>query len=794
MREETYKLTAGVPAALRPRARLRARDRRATRAGERAPPARPLVVGAWPAPRARLEPRGRRRDAAQPRRAPPTPTTVEEADELGRRDVLDLDDDESAEGVDVTPGADAERGRRRRAAEPPAPPRPRPRGRGARRRRTTRSSQGAIELVKELVDGRLQPDRLLPLHRRPPTTSPTHLREALPQGRRGRGRSPARSPPTEREAARRTSSASTRSACSSRPTACPRASTSRSTSTRSSTTTWPGTRPATSSAKAASTASASERDTVRVAHLLRRRQPRSTASCSTCCSASTSDPRLARRLGPGPGGLERGARGDPRGPRSLRGRRRSPSSSRCSTSSTEPSDATSFHERVGRAPPSARSARARCSPSTRSRPTRSHASSTRVRDGDRRRRRRRGASSRDALRAHGATVVERHGDAGRVDLAEVPRALRDALGARRRASCDAASSCRSRDGVAVPRAHAPGRRRRSPRTSSTPRSTRYGERVAARCGGDPHATRSSAARRCSSSGFASTSSPGAASDERQLLAEDARLARLRRARPTSAEWLDDAGAPRRCSTPSPTATSRPTRRAQFARARRRRVSPTSRPQLDDVARERARRAARRAPPRARGAAATGVTSRGRAAAARRTCSASTSSCPSPRTEPMQTARREPLHDDPHRRRRCCRPTCSQRIADGDKDLGGLDARRLPPRAGERAQRGDRPLLEPARRRLGALSRGRARSFPRTTPARRLTRERWLLSLFDELGYGRLQTAHGRRDRGQELPGLPRLGSTSPIHLVGCGVAARPPHAGRRRRRRRRARTASCRSS
>jgi superfamily II DNA or RNA helicase len=36
--------------------------------------------------------------------------TVEEADEVGRRDVLDLIDDESAEGMDVIPGADAEEG------------------------------------------------------------------------------------------------------------------------------------------------------------------------------------------------------------------------------------------------------------------------------------------------------------------------------------------------------------------------------------------------------------------------------------------------------------------------------------------------------------------------------------------------------------------------------------------------------------------------------------------------------------------------------------------------------------
>lgn len=37
-------------------------------------------------------------------------TTPEEADEVGRRSVLDVDDDESFEGVDVTPGADVEEG------------------------------------------------------------------------------------------------------------------------------------------------------------------------------------------------------------------------------------------------------------------------------------------------------------------------------------------------------------------------------------------------------------------------------------------------------------------------------------------------------------------------------------------------------------------------------------------------------------------------------------------------------------------------------------------------------------
>ena len=58
-------------------------------------------------PRAGLQPGGRCLDARNRARTADT-VTVEEADEVGRRDVLDLVDDESAEGIDVTPGADAE--------------------------------------------------------------------------------------------------------------------------------------------------------------------------------------------------------------------------------------------------------------------------------------------------------------------------------------------------------------------------------------------------------------------------------------------------------------------------------------------------------------------------------------------------------------------------------------------------------------------------------------------------------------------------------------------------------------
>ena len=233
-------------------------------------------------PRARPPPP--RRCATAP--APPTRPRAEEADELGRRAVLDLADDESAEGIDVAPGADAEDGRR---------PRPRRAAGGCSRlareadalarRRATPSSPGRSTLVKELLERRLQPDRLLPLH--PHRRVRRRARSARScQGRRGRGGHRARS---RRRARGRASprSATPSGACWSPPTASPRASTSRSTSTPSSTTTSPGTRPATSSARAASTATASRRDGPR-------RSPttaattRSTASCSRCCCASTS--------------------------------------------------------------------------------------------------------------------------------------------------------------------------------------------------------------------------------------------------------------------------------------------------------------------------------------------------------------------------------------------------------------------------------------------------------------------------------------------------------------------------
>jgi len=50
----------------------------------------------------------------------------------------------------------------------------------------------------------------------------------------------------------------------------------------------------------------------------------------------------------------------------------------------------------------------------------------------------------------------------------------------------------------------------------------------------------------------------------------------------------------------------------------------------------------------------------------------------------------------------------------------------------------------------------------------LTRERWLLPLFSELGYGRLPIAKTVEVHDKSYP-ISHLWQQTPIHLVGCGV-------------------------
>jgi hypothetical protein len=75
------------------------------------------------------------------------------------------------------------------------------------------------------------------------------------------------------------------------------------------------------------------------------------------------------------------------------------------------------------------------------------------------------------------------------------------------------------------------------------------------------------------------------------------------------------------------------------------------------------------------------------------------------------------------------------------------------------------------------SRGRLREGD---PGTTLTRERWLLPLFQELGYGRLQTAKAIEIEGKSYAISHTWGTAelpTPIHLVGCGVELEKRQAG-----------------
>jgi len=121
----------------------------------------------------------------------------------------------------------------------------------------------------------------------------------------------------------------------------------------------------------------------------------------------------------------------------------------------------------------------------------------------------------------------------------------------------------------------------------------------------------------------------------------------------------------------------------------------------------------------------------------------------------------------------------QRILAGDKNLDGLapDDYHLAP--GEK-------LNEAINRSWNRLqgswtafqtSRGRLKAGDAGTT---LTRERWLLPLFQELGYGRLQTAKAIEIENKSYPISHTWGSVEcpvPIHLVGCGVDIEKRQAG-----------------
>ena len=108
-----------------------------------------------------------------------------------------------------------------------------------------------------------------------------------------------------------------------------------------------------------------------------------------------------------------------------------------------------------------------------------------------------------------------------------------------------------------------------------------------------------------------------------------------------------------------------------------------------------------------------------------------------------------------------------RIHAGDKDLPGTDAEsyHLGPheRVGEAANRSWSALTSAWRAFQDALARE-----SETSLATRVTRDRWLLPLFQQLGYGRLPKGTALEVDGKSFA-VSHHWHHSPIHLLGCRV-------------------------
>jgi hypothetical protein len=131
------------------------------------------------------------------------------------------------------------------------------------------------------------------------------------------------------------------------------------------------------------------------------------------------------------------------------------------------------------------------------------------------------------------------------------------------------------------------------------------------------------------------------------------------------------------------------------------------------------------------------------------------------------------------------PELLQRVLEADKGLGGLRPEDYHLAEGER-------LNEAANRAWNRLTgawaafRAAEARLPAEDAATTLTRERWLLPLFQELGYGRLPAARALELGGESYP-ISHLWGPAPVHLVGwrvdldrrtpglAGAARRSPH-------------------
>lgn len=109
----------------------------------------------------------------------------------------------------------------------------------------------------------------------------------------------------------------------------------------------------------------------------------------------------------------------------------------------------------------------------------------------------------------------------------------------------------------------------------------------------------------------------------------------------------------------------------------------------------------------------------------------------------------------------------QRISERDSDIDGLAPNDYHLAAGERP---NEAINRSWNHLLGAWSafRSAMAGLSDQDPAAGVTRDRWLLPLFSELGYGRLPPAKSIEINGRSYP-ISHLWHHSPVHLVGCGV-------------------------
>jgi hypothetical protein len=114
------------------------------------------------------------------------------------------------------------------------------------------------------------------------------------------------------------------------------------------------------------------------------------------------------------------------------------------------------------------------------------------------------------------------------------------------------------------------------------------------------------------------------------------------------------------------------------------------------------------------------------------------------------------------------PDLLQRVAGGDNDLGGLKPADYHLFEGEPL---NEAIVRSWNRLVGAWAAfGEARArLPEGELGTMITRERWLLILFDELGYGRLQPARATEIDGKSYAASHSWGEHVPVHLVGCSV-------------------------